>query len=85
MTNRTNRGIASAGGVPLPSVTNGSVPAPTQYVRLNVLLKMVPMSASTVWRKVRDESFVRPVKLSSRITAWNRQAVEKWLAEREPS
>ena len=46
---------------------------------------MVPMSASTVWRKVRDGSFVRPVKLSARITAWNREAVKAWIAEREAS
>lgn len=57
----------------------------TQYVRLEALLSMVPMSASTVWRKVRDGSFVRPVKLSARITAWNREAVKAWIAEREAS
>lgn len=57
--------------------------APFQYIRLPMLLRMVPWSASTVWRKVRDGSFPRPVKLSSRITAWNRQAVQAWLAERE--
>lgn len=54
----------------------------TQYLRLPALLAIVPMSSSTIWRKVRDGSFVRPVKLSKRITAWERAAVEAWLAEK---
>ncbi len=56
-----------------------------QYIRLEALLTMVPFSASTVWRKSRDGSFVRPVKLSDRITAWNRQAVIDWLESQEAS
>lgn len=54
-----------------------------KYVRLDALLAMVPFSASTVWRKSREGSFVRPTKLSARITAWNRQAVVDWLQSQE--
>ena len=53
------------------------------YVRLDELLTMVPFSASTVWRKSKDGSFVNATRLSARITAWNRQAVLQWLEHKE--
>ena len=52
-----------------------------RYIRLRELLTYVPMSASTVWRKVADESFPQPVRLSARITAWNMDDVYQWLRE----
>ncbi len=55
----------------------------SQYVRLHDLLTMVPMSASSIWRKCREGTFVKPVKLSARITAWNREAVDQWLRDQE--
>lgn len=77
----------NGGAERLPQVQGESRPArgAAQYIRLDAVLAMVPMSPSTVWRKVRDGSFVQPVKLSARITAWNREAVEAWIAEREAS
>ena len=54
-----------------------------QYVRLEALLTIVPFSASTVWRKVENLSFPKPVRLSSRITAWKLETIEAWLAEQE--
>lgn len=56
---------------------------PRVYVRLEELLTMVPFSASTVWRKSKDGSFVKATRLSARITAWNRQAVLQWLENKE--
>ncbi len=53
------------------------------YVRLSELLTMVPFSASTVWRKSKNGTFVAPVVLSDRITCWSRQAVVEWLKSRE--
>lgn len=50
-----------------------------EYLRLQELLTVVPFSSSTVWRKSRDGTFVRPRKLSSRITVWKRAEVEQWL------
>lgn len=40
----------------------------------------LPFSAPTLWRKVRDGSFVKPVKLSERVTAWNVGKVRAWIA-----
>lgn len=54
-----------------------------RYVRLPELRRMVPLSPATIWRKTRNGSFPPAIKLSERVTAWNREAVEAWLAERE--
>lgn len=54
-----------------------------QYIRQRELLTVVPFSPSTLWRKVKAGTFVRPVKLSARIVAWNRSEVYGWLQSRE--
>lgn len=55
----------------------------SRYVRLRELKTMVPFSVPTIWRKSRDGTFPPPIKLSARITAWNREAVEQWLQTKE--
>jgi predicted DNA-binding transcriptional regulator AlpA len=50
------------------------------YIRLPELKRLLQWSASTVWRKSKDGSFVRPIRLSQRITAWSRSEVNAWLA-----
>ena len=54
-----------------------------RYLRLRELSTMVPFSVPTIWRKSKDGTFVKPIKLSARVTAWNREAVEAWLAAKE--
>lgn len=53
------------------------------YVRQKELMTLVPFSAATLWRKVKDGTFVKPTKLSTRITAWNRIQVLEWLKKQE--
>ena len=59
-----------------PSVFSNMSPT---FIRQRALLTIVPFSASTLWRKVKDGTFVQPVKLSVRITAWERSQVLAWL------
>jgi predicted DNA-binding transcriptional regulator AlpA len=40
----------------------------------------LPFSAPTLWRKVRDGSFPKPHKLSTRVTAWKVSQVRAWMA-----
>ena len=54
-----------------------------RYLRLAEVRQLVPLSPATIWRKTRDGSFPPAIKLSERITAWNREAVEAWLAAKE--
>lgn len=74
-----------------PDRSNGSVtstdedimshtPLPaTGFVRQAQLLPLVPFSAATLWRKVKDRTFPAPVKLSERITAWKVEEVRAWI------
>ncbi len=40
---------------------------------------LVPFSASTLWRKVRQGEFPSPVRVSSQVTAWRVRDVRAWL------
>jgi predicted DNA-binding transcriptional regulator AlpA len=52
------------------------------FVRLAELLEgVLPFSASTTWRKVREGRFPQPVKVSCQITAWRVGDVRRWLAD----
>jgi prophage regulatory protein len=59
------------------------------YVRQSGLIRsrknpngIVPVSAATLWRKVRNGTFPAPVKLSDRITAWRVGDIRAWLTQR---
>lgn len=39
----------------------------------------LPFSAPTLWRKVKAGTFPKPIKLSTRVTAWNVGAVRAWM------
>ncbi|MDP3250632.1 MAG: AlpA family phage regulatory protein [Hydrogenophaga sp.] len=70
---------------PKPQLVKGELGygSMTRYVRLSELRNMVPFSVPTIWRKSRDGSFPRAIRLSAGITAWNRESVEQWLSEKE--
>jgi len=53
------------------------------YVRLSELIKIVPFASSTVWRKVKEGTFPKPVKLSDRITAWRKEDIRLWIEEHQ--
>jgi len=50
----------------------------TGFIRERQLLLFVGFSHATLWRKVAEESFPAPVKLSERITAWRVEDVCAW-------
>ncbi len=39
----------------------------------------LPFSAPTLWRKVKEGTFPKPVKLSARVTAWKVGNVRAWM------
>lgn len=58
----------------------------SNYLRINDLVHVLPFSKATIWRKVKEGTFVKPVKLSARITAWSSQDVQNWIeAQKEAS
>lgn len=43
----------------------------------------LPFSPATLWRKVRNGSFPKPVKLGVRMTAWRVSEIRAWMAAQE--
>ncbi len=60
-------------------------PAPaipeTAFLRQPQVLVFVPISRSTLWRRVQAGTFPGPVKLSSRLTAWRAEDLRRWIAD----
>lgn len=51
----------------------------TGLLRLKGVLKLFPVSASTLWRDVRAGRFPKPIKISERITAWRADEVYAFI------
>lgn len=52
----------------------------TGYLRQGQILgSIVPISATTLWRWVRLGKFPRPIKLSSKVTAWRAADIRTWM------
>lgn len=60
-------------------------PAPalpeTGFLRQPQVLVFVPISRSTLWRRVQAGTFPGPVKLSARVTAWRAEDLRRWIAD----
>lgn len=54
----------------------------TGFVRQRLLLRFVPFSKSTLWRRVKAGDFPAPVQLSAGITAWRAEEVRSWIARK---
>lgn len=54
-----------------PSFTNFDELPNSAYVRIKTVALLLDCSVPTVWRKIKDGTIPGPVKLSSRVTAFN--------------
>lgn len=50
------------------------------YVRQSQLLRerIVPFSAPTLWRRVKDGTFPQPLRLGPGVTAWKMSDIRAW-------
>ncbi|WP_425512818.1 helix-turn-helix transcriptional regulator [Xanthomonas arboricola] len=53
------------------------------FLRLPQVLARVPISRSTLWRRVNDGTFPRPLKLSARVTVWRSEEIDGWMHEQQ--
>ena len=60
--------------------SNASLPE-TGFLRQPQVLTFIPISKSTLWRRVMDGTFPAPVKLSPRVTVWRVEDVRRWIKE----
>ena len=51
-------------------------------LRRKQMLKLLGLSATTVYKMQRDGRFPRPIQLSTRTTGWLAADVKQWLKER---
>ena len=62
-----------------------SRPAPalpeTGFLRQPQVLAFVPISKSTLWRRIQARTFPEPLKLSQRVTVWRAEDVRRWIAQ----
>lgn len=56
-----------------------SVPGP--LLRLKDVLKLYPVSKSTLWKGVAEGRYPKPCKLSPRTTAWLQSDIEALIAQ----
>lgn len=65
---------------PQPTITFDSLPD-VAMIQLRQLLsfKVVPFSATTIWRKCRSGEFPSPMKVSTGITAWRVGDIRAYL------
>ena len=52
----------------------------TGFLRQPQVLAFVPISKSTLWRRIQARTFPEPVKLSARITVWRAEDIRRWIA-----
>lgn len=53
----------------------------TGFVRLNEILKVIPVGRSTWWARVKSGAYPQPVKLGPRTTAWHAEHIRHLIHE----
>lgn len=52
---------------------------PERILRLKPVLERTGLSRSTLYRKVSDGGFPRPVQISTRCVGWRESAINAWM------
>ncbi len=73
--------ISASMAVMEPVSTQLPVLPETGFLRQRQVLVFVPVSKSTLWRRVQARTFPAPVKLSERVTVWRAEDVWRWIRE----
>lgn len=84
---RTNSGYRDDHNLPVEIRSEHFASLPrTGFIREKRLLReFVPFSRATLWRNVANQTFPKPVKLSSRVTAWRVEDLLAWMGALETS
>lgn len=81
------KAISTSSSTLAASTTVHLAPAPvptlplTGFLRQPQVLVFVPISKSTLWRRIQAQTFPAPVKLSERVTVWRTEDIRRWIAE----
>lgn len=58
-----------------------SAVAPDRILRIKTVLERTGLSRSTLYRKIREGTFPRQVKISTQCAGWRESIVDRWIAE----
>lgn len=61
-----------------------TLPAEGFLRQSQIVGKIIPVGATTLWRWVNAGKFPKPIKLSERVTAWRCEDVRAWLEQHAP-
>jgi prophage regulatory protein len=53
----------------------------TGFVRLPIILEVLPISKSTWWNGIKDGRFPKPVKLGPRTSAWPVESIRQLVSD----
>ena len=67
--------------VSVPAAPSADSPATAPSAALPQVLSFVPISKSTLWRRVHARTFPEPVKLSERVTVWRAEDIRRWIEQ----
>ena len=70
--------------VPAIPVLSPALPE-TGFLRQPQVLAFIPISKSTLWRRIQARTFPEPVKLSQRVTVWRAEDIRRWIAQQGQS
>ena len=63
-------------------MTQQNKPSGPRLLSWDQLRDLVPLSRTTVWRRVRDKQFPEPMKISPGRVAWVERDIVEWIARR---
>lgn len=63
----------------LETQPNHRLPTEYGFLRLNQILKLIPVGKTTWWNGVKSGRFPKPVKLGERITAWRAEDIRNCI------
>ncbi len=53
----------------------------SRFLRIPEVLKRVGLSRSTLYARIADGQFPRPIKIGERVAVWDETAIESWQDE----
>jgi prophage regulatory protein len=57
------------------------MPQPERILRMRTVLERTGLSRSTLYRKMRDGTFPKQVRISEHCCGWRESAINRWIAD----
>lgn len=51
-------------------------------IRMPIVIQYTGLGRSTIYKKIADNTFPKPISLSSKAVGWLKSDVDKWIQER---